>query len=363
MSSASFNPDVEKAASEFRAAFADAYQRYLRGLRAVSDSYSVPVGLTLRESVWTLNKATLWRYRPTWGRARRVPLLLVYALINKPYIFDLRPGRSFIEFMLAEGFEIYLLDWGAPGLEDRYLCFDDYVADYLPRAIRKLLRVSGTEQFDLLGYCIGGTLTTLYAAMFPDAPIRNFVLLAAPVDFAARQDSIFANWLDERYFDVDRFVDSLGNIPAELLTFGSKLLKPVENYVGAYTGLWEKLEDETAIENWQAMHRWVHDGVPFAGEAFRQWVNDFVRGNKLVKGELVMRGRPLSLKHIHAPLLNVIAEYDHIVPPSHSMSIMELVASKDKQLEEIPAGHVGIMAGKGARYGLWPVIARWLKKR
>jgi polyhydroxyalkanoate synthase len=141
------------------------------------------------------------------------------------------------------------------------------------------------------------------------------------------------------------------------------MLKPVENYVGTYATLWEKLEDESAVENWQAMHRWVHDGVPFAGEAFRQWVRDYIRNNELVRGTHVAAGRRLSLGDIRVPLLTVVAEHDHIVPPSHSVSVMDLVASTDKRLEQIPAGHVGIMAGKGARARLWPTIADWLAER
>ncbi len=357
--------DVHGMTKAFHEALEEAYQRYLEGVKAVADSYDVPVGLTPKELVWQLNKAKLYRYQPVKPAEERypVPLLLVYALINKPYIFDLRPGRSFVEFMVSQGFDVYLLDWGIPGPEDRHTRFDDYATEYLPRAVRKMLRVSGAGEFSILGYCIGATLTTLYAALHPDAPIRNIVLLTAPLDFSKREDSIFATWLDERYFDLDRFVDSLGNIPAQVVEVGSKMLKPVENYVGAYAALWERLEDEEAVENWQAMHRWVHDGVPFAGEAFRQWVRDYIRENQLIRGEHIVGGQRVNLSNIRASLLNIVAEYDHIVPPSQSVSIMDLVSSQDKHLEMISAGHVGIMAGRGARYHLWPKIAEWLGER
>lgn len=351
--------------NDFREAFQNAYQRYVRGVKAMTGSSDVPVGLTPRELVWALNKTRLYRYYPTRPAEERrpVPLLLVYALINKPYIFDLRPGRSFVEFMLDQGFDVYLLDWGAPGPEDRNTRFDDYATEYLPRAIRKLLGVSGAGEYHMLGYCIGATQTVLYAALHPEAPIRTITLVAPPLDFANHAESIFATWLDERYFDVDRLVNSLGNIPAELIEVGSKLLKPVENYVGAYVNLWDRLDDERAVENWQAMHRWVHDGVPFAGEAFRQWVKDYIRANKLIKGEHVVRGERVDLANIRAPLLDVVAEADHIVPISHSISILDVVSSRDKHLERIPAGHVGLMGGSGARYKLWPKIAGWLGER
>lgn len=354
-------PELEDSALKFQQQFQAAYLRYLKGARAVVASRDIAVGLTPKETVWALNKAKLYRYQPTGSPEKRypIPVILVYALINKPYIFDLRPGRSFVEYMVNQGFDMYLLDWGTPGPEDKNIRFEDYAVEYLPRAVRKLLRVSGAREFHILGYCIGATLTTLYTALFPEAPIRTISLLTPPLDFSARRDSLFSLWLDEKYLDVDRLVNSLGNIPAELIEVASKMLKPVENYVGAYQTLADRIDDPQAVENWEAMHKWVHDGVPFAGEAFRQWVQDLVRGNRLIKSELMVRGRRANLANIRAPFLNVTAEFDHIVPPSQSLSIMDLISSQDRQLIQIKAGHVGIMGSSGKRL-LWPQLVEWL---
>lgn len=359
------NFDPEQTASAARAAFEEAYRLYLQGARAVMDSFTIPVGLTPKEAVWTLNKTTLYRYKPVRLPEERhpVPLLLVYALINRPYIFDLRPGQSFVEFMVRQGFDVYLLDWGSPGPEDKDTRFDDYAADYLPRAIRKMLRVSGAQAFSLLGYCLGATIAAVYAGLHPAAPLRNLILLTPPLDFSERKGNLFATWFDRQYFDVDQIVDSLGNLPMELILVWAKLLRPVENYVGAYATLWDRLEDEGAVESWQVMHRWTHEGVPFAGEAFRQFIKDFMWANKLVCGTHAIKGRSVNLANIHASLLTIVAQYDHIVPPSSSVSVMDKVSSADKHLEIIPAGHVGIMAGRGARNKLWPKIAEWLGER
>jgi polyhydroxyalkanoate synthase subunit PhaC len=344
------------------AAGEDALRRAVGVARLTAESAATPVGLTPRQAIWSLGRTTLYRYHGP-AAPTRPPLLLVYALINKPYIFDLLPGRSFVEFMLGRGYDMYLLDWGAPGPEDRSTRFDDYATELLPRAIRRALRVSGAERLHLLGYCIGGTLAVVYAATRSDPPIRTLALLAPPIDFGQRAESVFARWLDERYFDVDRLVNTYGNIPPELIELGSKLLKPVENYVGVYANIWDRLDDGAAAESWQAMHRWVHDGVPFAGEAFRQWVKDYIRANRLAAGTLVVRGRRADLASIHAPLLNVVARQDHIVPLAYSASLMDLVSSDDKHMEVIPSGHVGLMGGRGARTVLWPKIADWLDNR
>jgi polyhydroxyalkanoate synthase len=340
-------------------------ERAARGAKIAAEAASIPVGLTPRRPIWTIGRTVLYRYAPAAApeQRQRVPLLLVYALINKPYIFDLLPGRSFVEYMLGRGFDVYLLDWGAPGPEDRATRFDTYAAEYLPRAVRRVLATAGADNLHMLGYCIGGTLAVLYAALLPEAPLRTLALLAPPIDFAAGPASVYAKWLDARHFDVDNLVDKLGNIPPELIEFGSKMLKPGENYVGVYTGLWDRMDDPAAVEGWQAMHRWVHDGVPFAGAAFRQWVNDFIRANRLVQGELRAAGRRADLANIRTPLLNVVAQHDHIVPPAQSAALMPLVSSADQQLLAIPSGHVGLMGGSGARNRVWPAIADWLEAR
>lgn len=344
------------------------FERNLQSARIILDSKTTQVGQTPREVVWSLNKTKLYRYRPTQpvnpAQKKRVPLLLVYALINKPYIFDLRPGSSFVEYLVNEGFDVFLLDWGCPGLEDKNTSFDDYATEYLPRAVRRMLKIADTDEFSMLGYCIGSVLAVLYAALHPQAPLRNLMLLTAPLDFSNREGNIFSTWLDERFFAVDRMVDSLGNIPPEIIELGAKLLKPVENFVGTYTTLyWDFADDPEAVANWQAMNKWIHDGVPMTGEAFRQWVKDYVRANRLIKGEHMVKGQRVDLSNIQANFLNVVAKYDHLVPPHQSTSIMDLISSQDKQLEIIPAGHVGLMGGRNARYKLWPKLAAWLAAR
>ena len=122
------------------------------------------IAQTPKELVWTLNKAKLYRYIPVVPEEKRhpVPLLLVFALMNRPYILDLRPGHSFVEFMVNQGYDLYLLDWGVPGPEDKNLKFDDYTLDYMPRAIRKMKAISGSEEFSLLGWCIGAILASRF---------------------------------------------------------------------------------------------------------------------------------------------------------------------------------------------------------
>jgi polyhydroxyalkanoate synthase len=323
------------------------------------------IAQTPKKVIWTLNKATLYRYVPIVAedKRHRVPLLLVFALMNRPYIMDLRPGHSFVEFMLQQGYDVYLLDWGSPGIEDKDLQFDDYTLEYMPRAIRKMKAVSGVPEFSLLGWCIGSILTTIYAALRPDDGLRNLIGLTAPLDFSNKQDITFARWTDARYFDVEKVLAAFGNMPAEMIEYGAKALKPVENYVGNYLKLWDNIDNAHAVGAWHAMHTWVTDNIPMAGGAFRQLIVDLYRHNRLMRGTLMMRGERVDVKNIRANLLTVIAEGDHITPPCQSETLPMHVSSTDKELFRIPGGHIGIMAGSAAHKRTWPHIDAWLGPR
>jgi polyhydroxyalkanoate synthase len=283
--------------------------------------------------------------------------------MNRPYILDLRPGHSFVEFMLQHGYDVYLLDWGAPGIEDKNLKFDDYTLEYMPRAIRRMKEVSGSSEFSLLGWCIGAILTTIYSALRPDDGLRNLILLTAPLDFSKKESITFARWVDERYFDIDKVLGMFGNMPPEMIEYGAKALKPVENYIGNYLRLWDNLDNPQVIDAWHAMNTWVTDNISLAGGAFRQLVVDLYRNDRLMQGTLVIRGQQVDLSRLRANLLTVIADADHITPPCQSESVLAKVGSTDKTALRIPGGHIGIMAGSGASKRTWPQIDQWLAQR
>jgi polyhydroxyalkanoate synthase len=323
------------------------------------------IGSTPRRAIWTLNKATLYQYTPVVPAEERhpVPLVLVFALMNKASILDLRPGNSFVEHMLKRGYDIYLLDWGVPGPEDKDLGLEDYVLEYLPRALRKVKAVSGSESFTVLGWCIGALLSTLYASLRPDDGLKNLILLTAPLDFSNPEAISLARMAAERNFDVDRLLAAYGNMPGELLDYGAKMLKPVENFVGSYLRVLDNLHDNKIVDSWHAMNTWVSDGIPLAGRTYRQLVVELYRQNKLMNGTLALRGEKVDLGRLRANLLNVIAEDDHITPPCQSDGLVDRIASTDKTVLRVPGGHIGIMAGSGAVKTTWPKIDAWLAAR
>ncbi len=340
--------------------FEERLRRFNRILTTKADIAQTP-----KEVVWALNKAILYRYTPAVPPEKRypIPLLLVFAIMNRPSILDLRPGHSFVQYMVERGFDVYLLDWGTPGYEDRNLKLDDYALEYLPRAIRKLKAVAGTDEFSLLGWCIGALITTIYAALLPGQGLRNLLLLTAPLDFSNRAGLTFARWTDQKYFDVDKILARFGNMPGEMIDYGARALKPVENFFASFCKLWDNLDDPRAVEAWHAMNTWVTDTIPMAGGAYRQLVVELYRNNSLMKNQLLIRGQAVNLAEIQANLLTVIAATDHITPPCQSETILAKVSSRDKEAYRIPGGHIGIMAGSNAQHTTWPHIAAWLEAR
>jgi polyhydroxyalkanoate synthase subunit PhaC len=323
------------------------------------------IAQTPKELIWTLNKARLYRYVPVVPaeQRHRIPLLMVFAIMNRPYVLDLRPGHSFAEYMLQHGYDLYLLDWGAPGPEDRNMTFDDYVLEYLPRVVRKLKSVSGSSEFSLLGWCLGALISTLYAALRPNDGLTNLVLLTAPLDFSDKQAGGFIRWTSDQSFNADKLIAAFGNMPGEMIDYGAKALKPVENYIGNYLNLWDNIDNPRVVESWHAMNTWVTDVIPMAGATYRQLINEFYKENRLMNGTLTLHGEQVDLSKLRAKLLNVIAEADHITPPCQSEGVMDKVGSTDKHLYRIQGGHIGIMAGSGAEKRTWPHIEAWLAAR
>jgi polyhydroxyalkanoate synthase len=340
-----------------------ALKKYRIGMEIILEGARAETGQSPKELIWTKNKARLYHYEPTTTRRFPVPILMVYALINRPYVLDLIPGNSLVEYLVDRGFDIYLIDWGIPGDEDKNISFENYILDYIPHALKRVLRHSRAEEYTLLGYCMGGTMAAMYAALFPTRPLRNLVLLTAPIDFTPAAAGLFGLWTSEKYFNPDRVVDAFGNVPGDLIDTANRMARPVTNYIGTYVAMWDRLLQDKPMDTWLAMNKWVNDGVPFPGEAFRQWIRDFYQQNRLVKGEIRLRGRRVELSRIRCPLISIAGKKDHICTPTQAEAIMKLAGSEDKEFYLLDAGHVGLLTGSNARTNLWSRVDSWLELR
>jgi polyhydroxyalkanoate synthase subunit PhaC len=339
----------------------DTLKKYQLGTRILLEGAKAQTGQSPKEVIWTKNKAKLYHYLPTFEQRFPVPILMVYALVNRPYILDLIPGNSLVEYLVSLGFDVYLLDWGTPGDEDAYLSFEHYILDYLPRAVKGMLRRSQAKEFTLLGYCMGGTMSAMYAALFPGIPLRNLVLLTTPINFIPEDMGLYGTWTNAKFLKLDQLVDAFGNVPGEIIDIANRMTRPVTNTVGTYITMWNLIMRGQPMETWLAMNKWVNDIVPFPGEAFRQWIRDFYQQNKLACGELRLRGQLVNLARITCSVLSIAGKKDHICTPPQAAALMNYISSQDKEFLVLNAGHVGLLTGSGAKKDLWPKLGSWLE--
>ena len=320
------------------------------------------VGQTPKDVIWQRGTAKLYRYRATTPSVYPVPLLMVHSLISKPYILDLIKGNSFIEYLVGRGFDVYMIDWGTPRPEDKDLRLESYTADLIPAVVEIVLETSEAAEFSMFGYCMGGLLALLYASTHANEPMRNLITLATPIDF--KQMGLNTVWTDKKSFDVDKLVDTFGNVPADLMQQSFRMLKPASEVSPVrYMNLWQNVLNDRYVEQYRAFDQWTNDHIPFPGECFRQTCKELMWGNKLVEGRLKLAGKPAKLSNITCSFLTVAAEADHIVPLPATRALVDLVGSTDKEAVVMPGGHVGLAAGRKAVQTLWPKVATWLGER
>ncbi len=336
-----------------------ALRRNVKGLEYLA-SPAPAVGSSPKDVIYKRGTLNLYHYHPMSDEVYRVPVLIVMATTNRGYILDLAPGQSFIEFMLKAGYDVYLMDWTPPSPEEKSLRLEDYTLDFIPECLRRVRKDSGVKDVSLLGYCMGGVLSVIYTALHPKTPPTNLVCFTTPINFASME--LFAKWSDRRFFDVDRLVDTLGNVPGELIFTGFEMLRPASRIAGQLQ-LWEKMWNEDHVKSFRMFERWSTDTLPLAGEYFRQTTKELIWENNLFKGELTLGGRRASLRNITSPILHVVAEHDHIVPYAAAKPLIELVGSTEKEEVVLKGGHISVVAGANAQKRLWPKLDSWLSVR
>jgi polyhydroxyalkanoate synthase len=335
-----------------------AWARWMNAPKVPQIARDVQVATTRHDVVYEEDSLKLLHYKNDHSIDLKEPVLVCFALVNRPYILDLQPDRSVIRQLLRRGFDVYMIDWGIPTAADRTLRLQDYVCRFMKNVANFVCAHSESSKLNLLGYCMGGTMSTMYTALYPEQ-VKNLILMAAPIDFSDNE-SLLNLWTREEYFDVDGLVDAFGNCPGSFLQSSFQMMKPVQNYVEKYLGFAEKMDEDTYLENFFAMERWVNDNIPVAGETFREFVKHLYQQNQLIMGELTLHDRPVKLQNITCPLLTLVATDDHLVPPNSTLAIEHYVSSKFVQHMSINAGHIGLAVSSKAHKQLWPDAAMWI---
>lgn len=325
-------------------------------------SQRVRKGISPSEVVYEEDRLKLLHYLPSQKPRYRTPLVFVYALVNRPYILDLKKGRSVVANFVEAGFDTYLVDWGIPTSADQHLTLDDYINGYLVNVLDFLRERTGMPQANILGYCMGGTMSAMLTALH--APrVQNLTLLAAPIDFATN-DSLLNVWTRPENFDVDKFVDAFGNCPPEFLQVTFQLLRPVGNLLEKPIHFYEHMHEEKFLDDFLTTETWLQDNIPVPGEVYRQFVKYLYQKNLLTQNRMPVGKRMVNLRDIACPVLNIMAEQDDLVPCSQSAPFNDLVGSSDRQTLLLKgSGHIGLAIGGRAQKEIWPPACQWLGRR
>jgi poly[(R)-3-hydroxyalkanoate] polymerase subunit PhaC len=338
----------------------DAERNALRarnGIKLIAGVGRPSLGQSARDLVWSRGHAQLWRYRSD-RVTLRPPLLIVFSLVSRSYVLDLRPGNSFVEHLQSAGFDVFLLDWRDADERQADERLEDYADGYLVDAVEHTREAAGTGTVNLFGYCFGGVLALLYAAHHADAPLRSLTVMATPVDF-----SRWGLWRELADHELlDSVLDDAGNVPASTIRQGFRLLKPTGE-VRQYATLLDNVWSDEYVAAYQAMTGWSNDHVPFPGATARQTMEMLVRDNGFVCDRVRLGGDQVRLGDIRFPLLTVLAERDHIVPEPVAAALPELVGSEDNQVLRLDAGHVGLVVGRTAAKVTIPRIIEFLELR
>ena len=322
---------------------------------------NIDVGQTPSEVVYEENKLELLHYESMTEEQNEVPILVIYALINKPFILDLQPDRSVVRRLLEAGHDVYLIDWNEPSRLDQHLGLDDYVNRYIDNCVDEVRERSGQDAINVLGYCMGGTMSAMYATLYPEK-VNALGLMAAGLCFE-NSGGVLETWGSDEYYDPRDVTESYGNMPAEFLDIGFALMDPVANFVSKYARLYDNLEDEDFVENFARMERWLDEGIDVAGEAYVEFLEDIYQENKLYRNELELDGELVDVSEIDMPVLQILGEYDHLIPPGASKPFNEIVGSDDVTTIEYSTGHIGLSVSGSSHEEVWPQVAEWYHER
>ena len=337
----------------------------LKGFKAMLNlpKESITSDTLEKEEVLSIGKMRLFHYKPLVPAAKRIkmPLLITYALVNRQYMMDIQPDRSVIKTFLQTGLDVYIIDWGYPTAEDRYMSMDDHINWYMDACVEYIRKNTGHKKINLLGVCQGGTFSVIYTSLHQDK-INALVTMVTPVDFSPNDALLFA-W--SKFMDADALVDAYGVIPGEVMNVSYLLLKPfsltLDKYIGLATS--KQIEDPEFLSNFMRMEKWIFDSPGQEGETIRQFIKDCYQDNKLIHGELELGGKKVDLKNITCPLFAICAEYDHLVPLSSSKPIMDAVGSGDKTFTSFPVGHIGMYVSSRSQKEIAPQIGSWLASK
>jgi polyhydroxyalkanoate synthase subunit PhaC len=352
-----------------------AQQKILRGAERIArfSEDELAIATAPKEEIWREDMVRLYRYLPdTQAKAPAGPpivVLIAYALVGRYQMIDLEAERSFVRKLLARGLHVYMVDWGEPKRQHRWVTIGDYVNGYLDSCVDVVRERENVDSINLIGVCQGGVLSLCHAALHPEK-VRNLVLTVTPLDFHGDKTSPEAasgymnRWARSlQGEDIDALVDSTGNASGRSVGHSFVMMSPVGNLAKYTVDLVDVLDDDRKLLGFLRVERWIGDRPDTPGEFVRQWFKDLYQDNKLIRNAFVLDGRTVDLRNVTMPVLNVSADGDVVVPTACSRGVGKHFGSSDYAEMTVPGGHIGTFVGGKAQGVLAPGIADWLAAR
>ncbi len=317
----------------------------------------IEIGTTPRTAVFRHHGMTLFRYKNETPTQYRVPILLVYSLVNRPEIADLQPDRSLIKELVEAGYAVYLIDWGNPEVATIELNLEVYIFEYLDKALRYLTGISQSKSAHLVGLCQGGTFALCYASLYPEK-VASLTTTVTPIDFHTESD-VLSKLV--RYVDFDLMTELPKVFDGSILNLLFLFLKPYSLLQLKYVKLIENCQNKEYVENFFRMEKWIFDSPAISTQTCIEFVDLFYKRNLLVRERLFLGGKLVNPSNINTPILNIFGRDDHLVPRESSKALSRLVPQNKYTEVEMTCGHVGVYVGKSSEKTAGKIIGDWLQ--
>lgn len=283
----------------------------------------------------------LIHYAPVAPQVRRRPVVIATPWINKFYVLDLTPEKSMIRYLLEQGFDVYIISWKNPGEEMAEVRFDDYLAEGVHEAVRVARALSGADKAHLVGYCIGGTLVSIYMAWLnrrharEEVPVSSWTLLATLTDFQSPGDiEVFLDEGSVRW--ITDLMRARGYLDGSEMATTFRILR-------SNSLIWHYV-----VHGWLYGERpapfdvlyWNMDTTRMPYRMHEYYLREMYLKNHLILADaLTIAGEPIDLTRIHQPMYGVSADDDHIAPWRQTFRVNAYVTSP-KRFVLSSSGHI-----------------------
>jgi len=318
-----------------------------KGHISLSDESAFEVGRNLATTEGTVVYENplfqLIQYKPVTATVHQRPLLMVPPCINKFYILDLQPENSLVRYAVEQGNSVFLISWSNPDQSLAGTTWDDYVDQGVIEAVHVVQDISGQDQMNMLGFCVGGTLVSTALAVLAargEKPASSLTLLTTFLDFS--DTGVLDVFIDEAQVSMrEQQLKGGGLMPGRDLASTFSSLRPndlVWNYVQSN---YLKGNEPPPFD----LLYWNSDSTNLPGPMFCWYLRNTYLENKLKTGQLKVAGQKVDLSSIEAPAFIYGSREDHIVPWMSAFSSMNILNPGKVKANRFVLGASGHIAG------------------